>query len=50
MNPVLTAIAAVGLISLGCDAEAQSWPTKPLKAVVPFAAGSSTGHCAANCI
>ena len=24
------------------DAGAQSWPTKPLRAVVPFAAGSST--------
>ena len=24
------------------DADAQTWPTKPLRAVVPFAAGSST--------
>jgi tripartite-type tricarboxylate transporter receptor subunit TctC len=42
MKLSLTTIAAAGLISLGCDAQAQSWPTKPLKAVVPFAPGSST--------
>ena len=37
---LMLCITAVGLLSVG--AEAQTWPTKPLKAIVPVAAGSST--------
>ncbi len=35
-------VFALGLALTATNAEAQSWPTKPLRAVVPFAAGSST--------
>jgi tripartite-type tricarboxylate transporter receptor subunit TctC len=42
MKRVLTAIAAVSCVFVGAEAGAQSWPAKALKAVVPFAAGSST--------
>jgi tripartite-type tricarboxylate transporter receptor subunit TctC len=42
MNPInlMFSIAGLGLLTVG--AEAQTWPTKPLKAIVPVAAGSST--------
>jgi len=36
---VLTAGAAAAAID---EAQAQSWPTKPLRAFIPFAAGSAT--------
>jgi len=43
MNPVSRLmIAASVLASPAAWADAQPWPTKPLRAVVPFAAGSST--------
>ena len=42
MKRVLTAIAAVSCVFVCAEAGAQSWPAKALKAVVPFAAGSST--------
>jgi tripartite-type tricarboxylate transporter receptor subunit TctC len=35
-------IAAIGLALAAAHAQAESWPSKPLRAVVPFAAGSST--------
>src|SRR5437763_11313800 len=35
-------IAAIGLALAAAHARAEPWPTKPLRAVVPFAAGSST--------
>ena len=35
-------IAAIGLAFAATTVEAQAWPTKPLRAIVPFAAGSST--------
>lgn len=35
-------VFALGLVLTATNVEAQSWPTKPLRAVVPFAAGSST--------
>ena len=41
MKRVLTAMAAVSCVFC-VEAGAQSWPARPLKAVVPFAAGSST--------
>lgn len=42
MNPInlMLSIAGLGLLTVG--AEAQTWPTKALKAIVPVAAGSST--------
>lgn len=42
MNPInlMLSIAGLGLLTVGADA--QTWPTKPLKAIVPVAAGSST--------
>jgi tripartite-type tricarboxylate transporter receptor subunit TctC len=36
------AVMVLGLLLAGFEAEAQTWPTKPLKAIVPFAAGSAT--------
>jgi tripartite-type tricarboxylate transporter receptor subunit TctC len=35
-------VAALGLAFAATEVEAQTWPTKPLRAVVPVAAGSST--------
>jgi tripartite-type tricarboxylate transporter receptor subunit TctC len=35
-------VFSLGLVLTATTTEAQSWPTKPLRAVVPFAAGSST--------
>ena len=35
-------VFALGLVLTATNVEAQSWPTKPVRAVVPFAAGSST--------
>ena len=35
-------VVALGLTFSATGGEAQDWPTKPLRAVVPFAAGSST--------
>jgi tripartite-type tricarboxylate transporter receptor subunit TctC len=41
MNPIiLTLVAALGLTVGTFRAEAQTWPTKPLKAIVPIAPGS----------
>lgn len=33
---------ALLLIGIGSQASAQSWPTKPIKAIVPYSAGSAT--------
>jgi tripartite-type tricarboxylate transporter receptor subunit TctC len=38
----LLSIVAIGFTFAAPDAVAQSWPAKPLRAIVPFAAGSST--------
>jgi tripartite-type tricarboxylate transporter receptor subunit TctC len=38
----LIPIAALGLALVSVEAQAQAWPTKPIKAIVPFAAGSVT--------
>ena len=38
----LTLLPALGLFFVTMQAEAQSWPTKPVRAVVPVAAGSTT--------
>ncbi|MFN7725617.1 MAG: Bug family tripartite tricarboxylate transporter substrate binding protein [Rubrivivax sp.] len=38
---VLNTLAAAALLSAGA-AQAQAWPAKPIRAVVPFAAGSAT--------
>jgi len=35
-------IAAIGLALAATHAQAEGWPSKPLRAVIPFAAGSST--------
>jgi tripartite-type tricarboxylate transporter receptor subunit TctC len=35
-------LAALGLTLLSFNAHAQTWPTKPLRAIVPFAAGTLT--------
>lgn len=35
------AVMLLGLLLTGFEAEAQNWPAKPLKAIVPFAAGSA---------
>lgn len=37
----LLILAALGLGLASCDVNAQSWPAKPLKAIVPFGAGSA---------
>lgn len=38
----LTILPAVGLALSTVEARAQTWPTKPLRAIVPYAAGSTT--------
>lgn len=38
----LMSLTALSLVAASFNAEAQTWPTKPLKAVVPIAAGSIT--------
>jgi tripartite-type tricarboxylate transporter receptor subunit TctC len=38
----LTLLTAVGLACANTSAEAQTWPTKPIRAIVPFGAGSAT--------
>ena len=43
MKPLpLTLLAVVGLGLATIDAIAETWPIKPLRAVVPVAAGSTT--------
>ena len=43
MKPIrLTVLAALGLTAATIDAKAQTWPTKPIRAIVPVAAGSTT--------
>jgi tripartite-type tricarboxylate transporter receptor subunit TctC len=43
MNPMwLTLVPALGLGLATMDARAQTWPTEPLRAIVPFGAGSTT--------
>lgn len=43
MKPIrLMLLAALGLAVATIGAEAQTWPTKPLKMVVPYGAGSTT--------
>ena len=43
MKPIcLTVLAALGLTAATIDANAQTWPTKPIRAIVPVAAGSTT--------
>src|SRR5271154_1338012 len=37
-----TTLAALATLPLGTAAKAESWPTKPLTIVVPYAAGSAT--------
>jgi tripartite-type tricarboxylate transporter receptor subunit TctC len=36
------AVTVLGLLLAGSEAEAQAWPTKPLRAIVPIAPGSIT--------
>lgn len=42
MKPYLPAICALALPLFVLDAAAQTWPTRPLRAIVPVGAGSST--------
>ncbi len=42
MNPPLAALLLGALFSLTAQAQAQSWPSKPVRMVVPFTAGGST--------
>jgi tripartite-type tricarboxylate transporter receptor subunit TctC len=43
MNPLcLTLASTLGLALVSFDAHAQAWPTKPVRAIVPFAAGTLT--------
>ena len=41
VNTVAAAIAAAALLA-GADSQAQAWPTKPVKIVIPFVAGGSS--------
>ena len=36
------AIVAVWLLSMQVAAAAQSWPSRPIRAIIPFSAGSAT--------
>jgi tripartite-type tricarboxylate transporter receptor subunit TctC len=42
MKPICLMLAPTFILFASTDVGAQSWPTKPVHAVVPFAAGSST--------
>ncbi len=42
MPPTIRLIAAIALASLATLAQAQAWPSKPIKWVVPFAPGGTT--------
>ncbi len=39
---LLAAAIACGLLAGGAAAQAQSYPNRPIRAIVPFAAGSAT--------
>jgi len=42
-NRIALAVLAASIVSAaGVEAQAQAWPTKPLRAFIPFAAGSAT--------
>src|SRR6266511_2837653 len=41
-NPKVTALVAVALLGLGtAGADAQAWPAKPVRIIVPFAPGGT---------
>ena len=42
MKPMLSVLMLLGLGLPALEAHAEVWPTKPLRAIVPFAAGSTT--------
>jgi tripartite-type tricarboxylate transporter receptor subunit TctC len=42
MKTICSLVAVLGLVVVAPKAQAQDWPAKPVKAIVPFAAGSST--------
>jgi tripartite-type tricarboxylate transporter receptor subunit TctC len=42
LNPACFALCALAAVTVAGAASAQSWPTRPVTMVVPFAAGSST--------
>ena len=45
-NPIRVALGALAVVAAIGPASAQSWPTRPVTVVVPFAAGSSTDTAA----
>ena len=45
-SPIRVALAGLAALAVSSSASAQSWPTRPVTVVVPFAAGSSTDTAA----
>src|SRR5689334_1275609 len=42
MKTICSLAAVLGLVFIAPKVDAQEWPAKPIRAIVPFAAGSST--------
>ena len=42
MHSILRSVIAASALICGASAYAQAWPSKPIRAIVPFAAGSAT--------
>ena len=42
MKPMCLMLSTLGLAFATMEVDAQTWPTKPLRAIVPVAAGSTT--------
>ncbi len=42
MNRMVNVAAALAALAFACGAQAQAWPAKPIRVVIPFVAGGSS--------